>query len=134
VADLAADRTGGPFYLVEAEGDDLSGALAALEGVSSATAETHEGRTRVRLEVASGAELRPTIFQLATRRGWALWELHREQANLERVFRSLTANGGNGGDEEAGGDAGDASASEAGETAPTANDAAATPPAEEVEE
>jgi hypothetical protein len=79
--------------LVEAEGDDVSEALAALEGVSSATAETHEGRTRVRLEVASGAELRPTIFRLATSRGWALWELHREQANLERVFRSLTANG-----------------------------------------
>ena len=113
----------------------MSEALAALEGVSSATAEAHEGRTRVRLEVASGAELRPTIFRLATRRGWALWELHREQANLERVFRSLTANGGDGGDEEAGGDAaGDAIASKTGETAPSAEVDASTTMAEEVEE
>ncbi len=125
VAELAADRTGGAYYLVEAEGEGVSEALAALEGVSSATADTRDGRTRVRLEVASGAELRPTIFQLATRRGWALWELHREQANLERVFRSLTAND----------DAdGEAAASEARDTARAAADDVSTPMAEEVEE
>ena len=133
VADLAADRTGGAFYLVEAEGEGVSEALAGLEGVSSATAEMRDGRTRVRLEVASGAELRPTIFQLATHRGWALWELYREQANLERVFRSLTANGEADRD-DVGDGAGDAAASEAGATAPAAADDASAAMAEEVEE
>ena len=97
VADLAADRTGGAHYLVEAEGDGVGEALGSLEAVSASTAETLEGRTRVRLEVASGAELRPVISQLASSRGWVLWELHREQVNLERVFRSLTSNGEGGG-------------------------------------
>ena len=97
VADLAADRTGGAHYLVEAEGDGVGEALGSLEAVSASTAETLEGRIRVRLEVASGAELRPVISQLASSRGWVLWELHREQVNLERVFRSLTSNGEGGG-------------------------------------
>ena len=97
VADLAADRTGGAHYLVEAEGDGVGEVLGSLEAVSASTAETLEGRTRVRLEVASGAELRPVISQLASSRGWVLWELHREQVNLERVFRSLTSNGEGGG-------------------------------------
>ena len=97
VADLAADRTGGAHYLVEAEGDGVGEALGSLKAVSASTAETLEGRTRVRLEVASGAELRPVISQLASSRGWVLWELHREQVNLERVFRSLTSNGEGGG-------------------------------------
>ncbi len=97
VADLAADRTGGAHYLVEAEGDGVGEALGSLEAVSASTTETLEGRTRVRLEVASGAELRPVISQLASSRGWVLWELHREQVNLERVFRSLTSNGEGGG-------------------------------------
>ena len=97
VADLAADRTGGAHYLVEAEGDGVGEALGSLEAVSASTAETLEGRTRVRLEVASGAELRPVISQLASSREWVLWELHREQVNLERVFRSLTSNGEGGG-------------------------------------
>ena len=102
VADLAADRTGGAHYLVEAEGDGVPETLAALEGVSNASAEMRNGRASVRLEVASGAELRPTISQLANSRGWVLWELHREQVNLERVFRTLTADGESASMDEAG--------------------------------
>lgn len=36
-------------------------------------------------------DLRPALFQLAVEKGWTLTELHRQQANLEDVFRQLTA-------------------------------------------
>jgi hypothetical protein len=28
---------------------------------------------------------------MASQKGWTLWELHRERANLEALFRDLTA-------------------------------------------
>jgi hypothetical protein len=46
---------------------------------------------RVTIEAAGDHELRPEIFALARDRGWTLWELHRERASLEQLFRSLTA-------------------------------------------
>jgi ABC-2 type transport system ATP-binding protein len=36
-------------------------------------------------------DLRPELFRLAVANGWTLTELHRERANLEDVFRQLTA-------------------------------------------
>ena len=42
------------------------------------------------LEAAGEHELRPEIFRMATARGWVLWELRRERATLEQVFRELT--------------------------------------------
>jgi len=36
-------------------------------------------------------DLRPELFRLAVERGWPLTELHRDRANLEDVFRQLTA-------------------------------------------
>jgi gliding motility-associated transport system ATP-binding protein len=36
-------------------------------------------------------DLCPELFRLAVDRGWTLTELHRDQANLEDVFRQLTA-------------------------------------------
>ncbi len=119
VADLASERAGGASYRIEAEGEGVESALASLEGVSSVSAEVRDGRTRARVEASSGTELRPAVFQLATRRGWTLWELHRERADLERVFRSLTANG------EADGGAADSEA-ETDETAATAAQDGAT--------
>jgi ABC-2 type transport system ATP-binding protein len=49
------------------------------------------GRVRVTLEAGDELELRPEIFAVARDRGWTLWELHRERASLEQLFRSLTA-------------------------------------------
>ena len=91
VHELIANRSGGARYRVEAVGDGVASALAALPGVTSHLAEELEGRARVQLDVADGAELRPEIFALARDRGWTLWELHREKASLEQLFRSLTA-------------------------------------------
>ena len=63
------------------------------------------GRARVVGRIADGTretiftvltdekeDLRPVLFNLAVEHGWQLTELHRDQANLEDVFRQLTAN------------------------------------------
>ncbi len=77
-------------YTVEAAGDGVVEALRGLPGVADHTAEAVDGRVRVRLETRGAQELRPEIFNLATRHGWVLWELRRERATLEQVFRELT--------------------------------------------
>jgi ABC-2 type transport system ATP-binding protein len=64
----------------------------------------HWGRVRILAEQPDGEEgtlfvlgtdasgdLRPDLFHLAVAQGWTLTELHRDQANLEDVFRQLTA-------------------------------------------
>lgn len=93
VQELISSRSGGARYVVEAVGDGVAEALAGLRGVSAHTAEQLVDRLRVHLDVADGTELRPEIFAMARDRGWTLWELHREKASLEQLFRSLTAEG-----------------------------------------
>lgn len=90
VAELLDAAKGGARYTVEAEGDGVAEALRALPGVADHSAESVNGRVRVRLEAPAGRELRPEIFQLASSSGWVLWELRREKANLEQLFRELT--------------------------------------------
>jgi len=91
VQDLLSKRAGGARYVVEADGSGVAEALAALAGVVGHTSESTSGRTRVTLDAAEEVELRPAIFGMARDRGWTLWELHRERASLEQLFRSLTA-------------------------------------------
>ncbi len=91
VQELVTRGSGGARYVVEAVGDGVASTLAALDGVSGHRAEERDGRVRVELDVAGGAELRPEIFTMARDRGWTLWELHREKASLEQLFRDLTA-------------------------------------------
>jgi ABC-2 type transport system ATP-binding protein len=93
VEDLLATRSGRARYVVEAAGDGIAQALAALPGVTSHQADQVDGRTRVQLEGSGEGELRPTIFSLAQQNQWTLWELHRERVSLEDVFRSLTSEG-----------------------------------------
>jgi ABC-2 type transport system ATP-binding protein len=91
VQELLATRTGRIRYWVEAEGDGIAEALSSLPEVVSHQADPVDGRVRVRLEVAGDQELRPRIFALARENSWILWELHRERASLEDVFRNLTS-------------------------------------------
>ena len=93
VDEIAASRNAGASVVVEVEGDEIEAALNGLEGVISARFEAVEHRTRAHLQIAPGAEVRPSISRLASERGWTLWELHQEHANLEDVFRRLTAGG-----------------------------------------
>ena len=91
VTDLLAAGRGLSSYMVEAEGPGVADSLGRLPGVDSHTSEEIEGRTRVRLSVTGRGELRPEIFRMATEKQWVLWELHREKATLEQIFRELTA-------------------------------------------
>jgi len=91
VQDLLSSRSGGARYVVEVEGQGVAESLSALAGVTSHTEEAVNGRVRVQLEASGDGELRPEIFRMAADRGWTLWELHRERASLEQLFRRLTA-------------------------------------------
>lgn len=87
--DLIASRSGGARYVIEAAGEGIESTLAAFGTVTST--EVVEGRVRVDLIATTPDELRPKIFQAAKSEGWTLWELYREQASLEQLFRSLTS-------------------------------------------
>jgi ABC-2 type transport system ATP-binding protein len=91
VQDLLTSRTGGARYVVEAAGEGVAASLAALRGVTGYVVEQAQGRARVLLDASGDTELRPEIFAMARDRGWTLWELHRERASLEQIFRDLTA-------------------------------------------
>ncbi|MGW8264915.1 MAG: ATP-binding cassette domain-containing protein [Longimicrobiales bacterium] len=91
VQELLATRSGRARYVVEAQGEGIAEALASLHGVKGHEATSVEGRTRVSLEGGGDQELRPEIFAMAREKGWVLWELHRERASLEDVFRQLTS-------------------------------------------
>ena len=90
VAELMDAGRGISRYTVEAAGDGVVDSLRGLPGVADHTAEAVDGRVRVCLETRGDHELRPEIFRLATQRDWVLWELRRERATLEQVFRELT--------------------------------------------
>jgi ABC-2 type transport system ATP-binding protein len=93
VQELLASKSGRARYVVEAEGEGVPEALAALPGVSGHRFDLVDGRTKAQLEAAEGEELRPKIFSLAQEKEWTLWELHKERASLEDVFRQLTSEG-----------------------------------------
>ncbi len=90
VAELMDAGRGIASYTVEAEGQGVTEALCGLPGVADHAASEVDGRVRVSLEADGEHELRPEIFRMATERGWVLWELRRERATLEQVFRELT--------------------------------------------
>ena len=96
VGELIDAGRGVARYTVEAVGEAVGEVLGALPGVSRHTVEPVDGRVRVRLEADGDHELRPEIYQLATAREWVLWELRRERATLEQVFRELTSEPGGG--------------------------------------
>jgi ABC-2 type transport system ATP-binding protein len=93
VQDLLATRSGRTRYVVEGVGEGIADGLATLPGVNAQEVTAVDGRTRVRLEAGGDGELRPGIFAMARERGWTLWELHRERASLEDIFRQLTSEG-----------------------------------------
>ncbi len=91
VQEVLASQAGGARYVVEAEGDGVADALGSLAGVTGHSVEDVNGRVRVSLDAGDERELRPEIFSMARDRGWTLWELYRERASLEEVFRALTS-------------------------------------------
>ena len=90
VSDLLETQKARPRYIVEAQGANVPEVLERLEGVSLEEMEKVDDRVRLHLSSAGEADLRPQVFRLATEQGWVLWELHRERATLEQLFRTLT--------------------------------------------
>ena len=93
VQDLLANQDGAARYIVEAQGAGVIETLSGMSGVSGHTVQEVEGRERVTLEAITEEDLRPKIFSVARDNNWMLWELHRERASLEQVFRDLTSEG-----------------------------------------
>ena len=93
VQDLLANQGGAARYIVEAQGTGVIETLSGMSGVSGHTVQEVEGRVRVTLEAITEEDLRPKIFSVARDNNWMLWELHRERASLEQVFRDLTSEG-----------------------------------------
>lgn len=91
VKDLLAGQNDLSTYVVEAAGTGVADGIAALPGVERVTADPLDGRVRVRFGARGGESLGPRIYELARDRGWVLWELHRERASIEDLFRQLTA-------------------------------------------
>ena len=67
--------------------------IKVVEGVFTAQQrrEIVERVTEAMVEITGEADVRPAMFELAKRQGWTLYELYQEQANLEDLFRQLTA-------------------------------------------
>ena len=93
VQDLLANQDGAARYIVEAQGAGVIETLSGMSGVSGHTVQEVEGRERVTLEAITEEDLRPKIFSVARDNNWMLWELHRERASLDQVFRDLTSEG-----------------------------------------
>ena len=93
VQDLLANQSGAARYIIEAEGSGITETLSGMSGVSGHTVQEVEGRVRVTLDAITEEDLRPKIFSVARDNNWMLWELHRERASLEQVFRDLTSEG-----------------------------------------
>jgi len=76
---------------IDTQPGTLRRALEELPSVSQVQ-EATDGGVRPRFVVfgAGNADPRPDIFALARDRDWTLWEMRREQENLEQLFRDLT--------------------------------------------
>lgn len=70
---------------------------ASIQGLAAKFPESrigHEqlvnGTVEIRLEYATGHDLRERVFGYAVESGWTILEMSRKQAQLEDIFRSLT--------------------------------------------
>jgi ABC-2 type transport system ATP-binding protein len=96
VGSLLAGEGRGLRVTVEMEGDaaEVRQALENIPGVSRVHPAGQEAsRPRYLVVGSAGADPRPEVFSLARERGWVLWEMRREQENLEQFFRELTESG-----------------------------------------
>jgi ABC-2 type transport system ATP-binding protein len=90
VSELVNQAHGAVSVTLEAAGDGVAAAVAALPGAANVThTGGHDGRVRLRIS-ATGRDLRPALYRLAVDRGWTLYELHQEGGSLEDLFRDLT--------------------------------------------
>ncbi|MFI5232454.1 MAG: ATP-binding cassette domain-containing protein [Gemmatimonadales bacterium] len=84
----------GTRVAVEAKGNGVEQQLSTIAGVQQVNATSEGGTTRATLTVAAGRDVRADVFTMAKAHGWTLLELHQESANIEDLFRELTAEEG----------------------------------------
>ncbi len=87
---LLGDAAGRITVELDAPREEARTALADLPGAVSVKAAGSSPRPRFELTAADGGDLEPAIFEVARERDWPIWELHRQEQNLEDVFRQLT--------------------------------------------
>ena len=96
VSSLLAGGDGGTRITVEidAQPGSLRKALEEIPSVARVQELAPEAaRPRFLVFAAKDADPRPDIFALARDRRWTLWEMRREQEDLEQFFRDLTESG-----------------------------------------
>jgi ABC-2 type transport system ATP-binding protein len=79
---------------IDAQPGTLRKALEELQSVSEVR-DAADGGARPRFVVhgTGDSDPRPDIFALARDRDWTLWEMRRQQEDLEQFFRDLTESG-----------------------------------------
>lgn len=93
---ISAAHGGGNTFLVEVDRREgarpVADLLARLPGVTSVLPVERAGATGepFRVEASGDVDLRPVLFDLAVKSGWALNELRRERLDLESIFQRLT--------------------------------------------
>jgi ABC-2 type transport system ATP-binding protein len=90
---------GGSQVVAEIRGpsEEILRQLQSLPGVQRVEAGAPDEWTRFLLECGADADVRPEVFALASRNGWALRELRAEKRSLEDIFVALTEGEGDGG-------------------------------------
>ncbi|MBO6574538.1 MAG: ATP-binding cassette domain-containing protein [Rhodothermales bacterium] len=90
--DLQDSFTGGQrVQLAVHTGDGVLDALSAGDFRVTEQSTDPAGQTLYTVTSDRKDDIRPDLFRMAVEKGWVLSELHRDQANLEDVFRQLTA-------------------------------------------
>ena len=95
-ASISAAQGGGNTFLVEIDPRDgahpVADVLSRLPGVTSVLPVEKAGAIGEPFRIAAigDTDLRPAIFDLAVRSGWALIEMRRERLDLESIFQRLT--------------------------------------------
>jgi ABC-2 type transport system ATP-binding protein len=73
--------------------EEIARRIQALPGLTRAQVHLEGEWTHIRVESASGRDLRTDLFHLASLNGWLLRELCEERRNLEDVFVAVTDDG-----------------------------------------
>ena len=91
VEELRNRARSGLIVQVEIEGEDIQKHLRNVKGVATVHALPRvDGRERYSISVSADTDVRPSIFELAKRRNWVIWDMHQESGRLEDLFHELT--------------------------------------------
>jgi ABC-2 type transport system ATP-binding protein len=79
------------FGVMDTSAEALQAAFAALPHVQLRDLKQQDAEWLCTITSSEVADIRPELFRFALQHQWTLTELHREQANLDDIFKQLTA-------------------------------------------